>query len=220
VDYYVVEQGADSVDDDWPQNFALIAEQCRRHGISWKDYLAYQHRCMEAAEQEKLTDYQRAEAQRDSRDPKAETGGLLLLYPVAAFAIWVGLSEPRLEICDTAQWLLTTIGGVWIAWVSIRLLIRERHWYRVLAFVGVTFALTGNDIRDGWLLTMGDPAQCDAGDRALLGEWLQLYGEVVGDPGMMRETAHDLHNFVRRGCISIADLEKQKYDLERKSLAQ
>src|SRR5580704_12977633 len=96
---------------------------------------------------------QRAEAQRDSRDPKAETGGLLLLYPVAAFAIWVGLSGPRLEICDTAQWLLTTIGGVWIAWVSIRLLIRERHWYRVwvhyalgvLAFVGVTFALTGND---------------------------------------------------------------------------
>ena len=39
--------------------------------------------------------------------------------------------EPGTRVSEQAQWLLTLIGGVWIAWVSIRLLIRERHRYQV-----------------------------------------------------------------------------------------
>jgi hypothetical protein len=78
--------------------------------------------------------YQRAEAERDGRDPKAPTWGLMLLYPVAALAIWIGMFlEPGRQVSEQAQWLLTLIGGVWIAWVSIRLLIRERHRYRIWA---------------------------------------------------------------------------------------
>jgi hypothetical protein len=118
-----------SMDDDWPAGLAWMAERCRPYGISYEHYLAYQ--LMETAEQEKLTDFQRAESQRDSRDPKAETWGLALLYPTAVLAIWVGLSPPGLRVCVFSQWLLTIIGGVWIAWVSCRILIRERHRWLV-----------------------------------------------------------------------------------------
>ena len=43
---------------------------------------------------EQFEAHQRAEAEPDRRDPKVATWGLLLLYPVAAFAIWIGLFQP------------------------------------------------------------------------------------------------------------------------------
>lgn len=117
------------MDDDWPEDLAWMAERCRPYGITWQQYAAYQS--MEDAERAKWTDYQRAEFERDKRDPKAETWGLALLYPAAAFIIWIGLSYPRRDLCLTAQALLIIIGGTWITWVSARLLARERHRYRV-----------------------------------------------------------------------------------------
>ncbi len=203
------------MDSERPENDpyeARIADECGRLGIS----------------RERWEAYQRAEAERDRRDPKAPTWGLLLLYPVAAYAILIGVAPPGMQVGDAAQWMLTIIGGVWISWVSVRLLIRERHRYRVwvhyvlgvLAAIGVFFAVTGNEIQDGWLLTMGDPSQCAAEDRVDLKEGLKLYGDAVGDSDSMRHVAHYLDNFVRYGCISIADLEKQKADIERKYLAR
>ena len=158
----------------------------------------------------------------------ASTWALLLLYPWGAWAIWIGLSPPIWKVDDSAEWLLAAIGGICIASVSIRLLIRERDKYQawvryllgLLAAVGVLFALTGNDMRDGWLLTMGDPSQCDAEDRADLTEDLHLYGDAVGDDDLMRLNAHSLNYYVRRGCISIVDLEKKKYDLEQRYLGK
>jgi hypothetical protein len=184
--------------------------------------------------------YQRGEAERDRRDPKAPTCVLMLLYPVAAVAIWIGMFlEPGRQVSEQAQWLLTLIGGVWIAWVSIRLLIRERHRYQVwvhyalgaLAVVGVVavmFAVDGeNNLHDNWLLTMGDPSQCDAEDRADLNSGLQWYGDTVSDAdddatfaAHARSVARYLNYFVKRGCISITDLEKQKYHIVKQQMVQ
>jgi hypothetical protein len=137
------------MDDDWPKEMAWMAERCRPFGISWKQYLAYQ--AMETAQREKWTEHQRGEFERDQRDPKAQTWGLALLYPAAAFIIWIGSSHPSYRVCATAQQILVIIGGVWIAWVSARLLIRENHRYRiwvhyalgVLGFVGCCVVLFG-----------------------------------------------------------------------------
>jgi hypothetical protein len=178
--------------------------------------------------------HQAAEAERDSRDPKAPTWGLLLLYPVAALAIWIGMFlEPGTRVSEKAQWLLTLIGGVWFAWVSIRLLIRERHRHRTwvhyvlgaLAVVGVVvvmFAVDGeNNLHDNWLLTMGDPSQCTAEDRASLDEDLKFYGEVVGDEDFMtRKVARSLNYYVRYGCLSREELERRKYEVEKGQPAQ
>jgi hypothetical protein len=106
------------MDDASPEDdpyHARIADHCRRFGIS----------------QEQWEAHQRAAAEQAARDPKAQTWGLALLYPVSAYLIWVGLSPPGWRICALAQCLLIAIGGVWITWVSIRLLIRERCNYQV-----------------------------------------------------------------------------------------
>src|SRR5271157_3983078 len=104
------------MNDDWPDDpfYASIAAHCRRLGVSREQWDAHQ----------------RAAEEQAGRDPKAQTWGLALLYPVSALAIWVGLSSPGPQVCDFAQSLLTVIGGVWITWVSIRLIIRERCKYR------------------------------------------------------------------------------------------
>ena len=104
--------------DEWPTDdpyYASIAETCRRAGISRQQWEAHQ----------------RAVAEQASLDQKAPTWALALLYPVSAFLLWVGLSPPGTGICAVAQRLLITISGVWITWVSVRLLIRERWRYRV-----------------------------------------------------------------------------------------
>jgi hypothetical protein len=75
--------------------------------------------------------YNRAAADQEPRDPKAQTWALALLYPLSALLIWIRLSRPGPELCVVAQYLLIAIGGVWITWVSIRLFIRERYQYRV-----------------------------------------------------------------------------------------
>ncbi len=157
---------------------------------------------------------------------KAPTWALLLLYPLGAWAIWIGLTPPIWKVRVSAEWAAATFGGICIASVSIRLLIRERDkyqaWVRYLlglvAAIGVAFALTGNDIRDGWLLTMGDPRQCSAQDRADLTEDLHFYDDAVGDDDLMREAAHLLTYYVRRGCLSVADLEMKKYIIEQRHL--
>ena len=91
------------------------------------------------------------------------------------------------------------------------------------------FAADGeNNLHDNWLLTMGDPSQCDAEDRADLKSGLEWYGETaVGDAdddatiaAHARSVVHYLNHFVRRGCISITDLEKQKYDIVKQQMAQ
>jgi hypothetical protein len=105
------------MDDEWPDGpyYARIAEACRRRGISREQWEAENRAAFEQA----------------SQDPKAETWGLAILYPVSAFLIWVGLSPPDLRICAFAQCLLIAISGIWITWVSIRIVIRERWKYRV-----------------------------------------------------------------------------------------
>ena len=65
--------------------------------------------------------YNRAAADQEPRDPKAQTWALALLYPLSALLIWIRLSRPGPELCVVAQYLLIAIGGVWITWVSIRL---------------------------------------------------------------------------------------------------
>ena len=108
------------MDDEWPVDdpyYGRIAESCRRAGISRPQWEAHQ----------------RAVAEQASRDPKAPTWGLVLLYPVSAFLLWIGLSAPGPRICAAAQCVLIAISGIWIVWVSIRLIIRERCKYLVWA---------------------------------------------------------------------------------------
>jgi hypothetical protein len=59
------------------------------------------------------------------RDPKASTWALILLYPASALLILIGLQPPNTSTCAFAQYILLLIGGVWIVWVSVRLVIRE-----------------------------------------------------------------------------------------------
>lgn len=124
------------MDDEWPADdpyYAGIADHCRGFGISREQWEAHQ----------------RTAAEQASRDPKAPTWGLALLYPLSAYLIWVGLSPPRPQICAFAQCLLIAISGVWITWVSVRLVIRERYKYRAwvhyalgaLGLVGVVVVL-------------------------------------------------------------------------------
>lgn len=119
-----------TIDDEWPDDpyYASIADHCRQFGISREQWEAHQ----------------RAAAEQAGGDPKAQTWALALLYPVSGYLIWVGFSPPGPQICSFAQSLLIAIGGVWITWVSSRLVIRERYKYRVwvhyalmtLGFVG------------------------------------------------------------------------------------
>jgi hypothetical protein len=116
------------MDNEWPVDdpyYAVIAESCRRAGISRQQWEAHQ----------------RAVGEQASRDPKAPTWGLMLLYPVSAYLLWVGLSPPGPRIGAAAQYLLIAISGVWITWVSIRLIIRERCNY--LVWVHYAFAALG-----------------------------------------------------------------------------
>jgi hypothetical protein len=124
-----------TIDDEWPDDpyYARIAADCREAGISREQWEAHQREAVEQA----------------SRDPKAPTWGLALLYPVSAFMIWVGLWPPSLRMGAFAQSLLIAIAGVWIGWVSIRLVIRERYKYRTwvhyalmaLGLVGFVFVM-------------------------------------------------------------------------------
>jgi hypothetical protein len=86
--------------------------------------------CLQALADRKqlLAAYERLETEA-SRDPKAPTWGLALLYPASVFLLWVGLSPPGPEICTFAQHLLITIGGIWTTWAGIRIFSRDRHKY-------------------------------------------------------------------------------------------
>jgi hypothetical protein len=77
------------------------------------------------------------------RDPKASTWALMLLYPASALLILIGLQPANPSICAFAQCILLFISGVWIAWVSIRLFIREnfRIWFRYVLLVLVVIGL-------------------------------------------------------------------------------
>jgi hypothetical protein len=85
------------------------------------------------------------------RDPKASTWSLILLYPVSALVILVGMQPPTLSACVLVQGILVVIGGVWIAWISVRLCIRERlriwvhHVFLALALIGFLIALLGTE---------------------------------------------------------------------------
>jgi hypothetical protein len=81
------------------------------------------------AERKQLREaYERLETEA-SRDPKAPTWGLALLYPASGFLLWVGLSPPGPEICTFAQHLLIAIGGIWTTWAGTRIFSRDRHKY-------------------------------------------------------------------------------------------
>jgi hypothetical protein len=79
--------------------------------------------CLQALADRKqlLAAYERLETEA-SRDPKAPTWGLALLYPASVFLLWVGLSPPGPEICTFAQHLLITIGGIWTTWPAFEFL--------------------------------------------------------------------------------------------------
>jgi hypothetical protein len=109
----------------------LVADQCSRLGISREQW------------EEQQAAYHRMVTEQASRDPKARTWGLALLYPVSAYLILVGLTPGR-QAGIVAQGSLVFISLIWISWVSIRLYIRERCKYR--AWVGyalLALALVG-----------------------------------------------------------------------------
>jgi hypothetical protein len=77
------------------------------------------------------------------RDPKPGTWALILLYAASALLILIGLQPPNASACAFAQYTLLLISGVWIVWVSVRLVICEPFptWFRyvllLLTAIGV-----------------------------------------------------------------------------------
>jgi hypothetical protein len=58
------------------------------------------------------------------RRPKVPTWAFALLYPVAALAIWVGLTPPDWKVDDRIEWSSAMLDGILIAGASIGILVR------------------------------------------------------------------------------------------------
>src|SRR4051812_36725315 len=95
----------------------------------------------------------------------------------------------------------TPYGDEWFAWI----------------FLGVLLFSVPYGIWESWPPEMGDPQLCDAEEREYLEEGLALYGEAVGsgDKDSIRQAARGLDSSVKMGCLSLQQLETEKWKIEQ-----